>query len=263
MGPANSGLPAGPSSTTIVTAALAPWKQGERAVFGQLFEAPAVNDLVLMDRGYPALWLFALLQARGVHFCARLDFGLWRATELLARHDASELCYVAPLSKNAQALCAAQGVIVREIKLQVLRVRLPNGQDEYLVTSLLDAERYPRHLFADLYARRWAVEEAIILMQRVLLANLTQLFALASDRRIRHEDEQRQRRHRHQTNRAWVLSQVRHFLPRLLVRPTLALIRNLLQRLASAPEAVRPGRSYPRTKSRTQPKFSFVYRPVA
>ncbi|MFN3595538.1 MAG: transposase [Thiobacillaceae bacterium] len=125
----------------------------------------------------------------------------------------------------------------------------------YLATSL-DAERYPQHLFADLYARRFAVEEAFKFLKRrvllenftgrnelavrqdfharVLLANLTQLFALGSDRRIRDKDRERQRRLSHQTNRAWALSQIRHYLPRLRLRSTLALVREILHRLASA-----------------------------
>lgn len=269
----------------IVGAALASWRQGERALFGQLLGSLRADDLVLMDRGYPALWLFALLQSRGVQFCARLDYGLWAATTLLAQHGGSELCYVARLTERAQALCAAHGVGLTEIKLRVLRVRLPNGQYEYLVTSLLDAERYPQHLFADLYARRWAVEEALKFLKRrvlvenftgrnelavqqdfharVLLANLTQLFALASDRRIRKADHERGQHLAHQTNRAWALAQVRHFLPRWLLRPTLALVREILHRLASAPEAIRPARAYPRNKPRMQRGFSFAYKPVA
>lgn len=179
----------------------------------------------------------------------------------------------------------AHGVGLAEIMLRVLRGRLPYGQYEYRVTSLLDAERYPQHLFADLYARRWAVGEAFKFLERrvlvedfagrielavqqdfharVLLANLTQLFALALDRRIHHEDRQRRRRHPHQTNRAWASSQIRRFLPCFLLHPTLALVHEILRRLASAPEAIRPGRAYSRRKLRMQRGFSFAYKPVA
>lgn len=38
-----------------VGAALAPWRQGERALFGQLLDVLRPNDLVLMDRGDHAL----------------------------------------------------------------------------------------------------------------------------------------------------------------------------------------------------------------
>jgi hypothetical protein len=34
---------------------LSPWKEGERGLFAQHFEAFRANDLVLLDRGYPGL----------------------------------------------------------------------------------------------------------------------------------------------------------------------------------------------------------------
>lgn len=213
----------------IVGAALSPWKQGERSLLTQLLQDLRAGDLVLLDRGYPALWLFALLQAHGVHFCARLDTGLWGRTLDLLQHGTHELCYVACLSKRAKAVCAAFGVDLAVLRLRVVRVRLKSGEDEFLVTSLLDAERYPLHLFSDLYARRWAVEESFKQLKarltaenfsgktalsvrqdfhaRVLLANLVNLFALTSDRRIRAQDRHRQRRHAHQTNRHYALAQ--------------------------------------------------------
>lgn len=270
----------------VVSAALAPWKAGERALFAQHFDALRVGDLVLLDRGYPALWLFAVLQARGVHFCARLDPGLWRATVDLARHGTEELGYSASLNRRALALCEQLGVPVPpSLRLRVLRVRLDNGTDEYLVTSLLDCERYPRHLFRDLYARRWAVEEAFKQLKarltaenlsgkselavrqdfhaRVFLANLVNLFALESDRRIRKDDKARQRQHPHQTNRHYALAQLRHFLPRFLMNPTRRIVHEILQRFASEAEAIRPGRSFPRTPPRLHREFSIAYKPVA
>lgn len=33
------------------------------------------QDLILLDRGYPAYWLFRLIMGKGVHFCARLPIG--------------------------------------------------------------------------------------------------------------------------------------------------------------------------------------------
>jgi hypothetical protein len=268
-----------------VSAALAPWQQGERALFAQHLEAFRENDLVLFDRGYPALWLFALLQARGIHFCARLDAGLWGRTLDLIQHGTDELCYIAPLGKRARAVCAVAGVSLSALRLRVLRVRLESGEDEFLVTSLLDTQRYPHHLFRDLYARRWAVEEALKQLKvrltaenfsgktalavrqdfhaRVLLANLVNLFCIESDRRIRGQDQRRQRQHPHQTNRHYALAQLRHFLPRFLLAPTLGLVRALLGRLASEAESIRPERSYPRRTSRFRRGYPIAYKPVA
>lgn len=37
--------------------------------------------------------------------------------------------------------------------------RLPSGQEEFLVTSLMDCEAFPACELADLYHRRWRIEE--------------------------------------------------------------------------------------------------------
>lgn len=269
---------------TIVSAVLAPWKQGERALIAHHLQDFHANDLILFDRGYPALWMFALLQARGIHFCARLDTGLWGRTLDLLQHDTTELCYIAPLTKRARTVCATFGVTLPALRLRVLRVRLKTGEDEFLITSLLDAERYPHHLFRDLYARRWAIEESykqikarltvenfsgkseLAVQQdfhaRVLLANLVNLFALESDRRIRRKDHERQRQHPHQTNRHYALAQLRHFLPRFLLAPTLRLVRTILDRFASEAESIRPDRSFPRTKPPLRRGYPIAYKPV-
>lgn len=268
----------------VVSAALAPWKQGERALFAQQLDAFNDDDLLLFDRGYPALWLFALVRARGAHFCARLDEGQWsRAFDLLL-NQTRELCYVAPLSRRAQRVCAEFGVQCTSLRLRVLRVKLPNGEHEYLVTSLLDAQRYPHHLFADLYDRRWGVEEAFKQIKarltvenfsgksalaveqdfhaRVLLLNLTNLFVLEADRRIARDTAHRQ--HRYQANRHFALALLRKTLPRLVLASTgVRLIGALLQRMSSEAESIRPERSYPRDFKRARCRYPLAYKAVA
>ena len=44
------------------------------------------------------------------------------------------------------------------IKIRLLRVQLPKGQVEILMTSLLDNTKYPAILFKKLYFKRWGVE---------------------------------------------------------------------------------------------------------
>jgi hypothetical protein len=268
----------------VVSAALAPWKQGERALFAQQLDAMGAGDMMLFDRGYPALWLFALVRSRGAHSCARIDAGLWsRAFDLLV-NDTRELCYVAHLTERARRVCGEFGVECASLRLRIVRVRLATGEQEYLVTSLCDAERYPLHLFGDLYARRWAVEEgykqlkcrltaenfsgksALAVEQdfhaRVLLMNLTNLFVLEADRRI--DKRCAHREHRYQTNRHYALAQVRRWLPRLLLgRATVTLVAMILRRLSSEPEAVRPERSYPREPRPLQRGYPFAYKAVA
>lgn len=46
-----------------------------------------------------------------------------------------------------------------------IRVRLPSGQTEFLATSLLDSDAFPASGFADLYHRRWRIEECFKLLK--------------------------------------------------------------------------------------------------
>lgn len=268
----------------VVSAALAPWQQGERALFAQQLEVIGSDDLMLFDRGYPALWLFALIRARGAHFCARIDAGLWSRAFDLVLNNTQELCYEAVLSRRARTVCAEYGVECARLRLRIVRVRLSTGDYEYLVTSLCDAERYPLCLFSDLYARRWAVEEAFKQLKcrltaenfsgksvlaveqdfhaRVLLINLTNLFVLEADRRIARDTAHRE--HRYQANRHFALAQLRRYLPRLLLgRAGIKLITKILQRLSSESEAVRPDRICPRDAKPLRRGYPVAYKPVA
>ena len=44
------------------------------------------------------------------------------------------------------------------IKLRLVRIELPSGQIELLITSLLNSKEYSNKIFKELYFKRWAVE---------------------------------------------------------------------------------------------------------
>ena len=50
-----------------------PQKHRGTAQAANLFSALPFNALVLLDRGYPAFWLFKLIQTQQSHFCARVS----------------------------------------------------------------------------------------------------------------------------------------------------------------------------------------------
>ena len=54
--------------------------------------AARADDVLVLDRGYPAWWLFAALQARKLNFCARIDACGWPDVARLLRSSARELC---------------------------------------------------------------------------------------------------------------------------------------------------------------------------
>ena len=57
------------------------------------------------------------------------------------------------------AACQDHHLDTRPMKLRLIRVELDSGESEVLITSLINCEKYPSHLFAALYHDRWPVEE--------------------------------------------------------------------------------------------------------
>jgi len=50
-------------------AIISPKDIGERVLAAQHFDILKADDLVLLDRGYPAFWLFVLILSHQAHFC--------------------------------------------------------------------------------------------------------------------------------------------------------------------------------------------------
>ncbi len=57
----------------ILRATLYGTDTGERQMLFEHLELLGENDLLVLDRGYPASWLMAALQARGIRFYMRID----------------------------------------------------------------------------------------------------------------------------------------------------------------------------------------------
>lgn len=64
---------------------------------------------------------------------------------------------IAPKSTGERELAAKH--FTHPIRLRLVRVELDSGESEVLITSLIDTEKYPHQLFAELYHDRWPIEE--------------------------------------------------------------------------------------------------------
>ena len=70
-----------PLNKITVAAIAAPKLNGERELASELFLNLRPMDLVLLDRGYPAFWLFKMIVCTGGHFCARISDNLLSQVE--------------------------------------------------------------------------------------------------------------------------------------------------------------------------------------
>jgi hypothetical protein len=126
-----------------------------------LFEALAClgpDDVLVLDRGYPATWLVAYLTERRIRFCMRCDKNNgWTAMRSLICSGQAEV--VVTLKKpsrrdTADYLCTGTPPQVR-----LVRLLTPDGQIRVVATNLA-AQDFPAEVFVDLYHQRWRIEES-------------------------------------------------------------------------------------------------------
>ena len=175
----------------------------------------------------------------------------------------------------------------KPLKLRLIRVDLPTGETEVLITSLTDREKYPVEIFGDLYHRRWPVEEDYKVMKsRIQIENFsgktvhsvyqdfyakvfTKNFAAILIQSIsdRIKTITSGRIYSYKANVTNVLAMLRHHIVVLFNRmqdllcDNVSKIQNLIVRSLNE---IRPGRSEPRAfKKKSRRKYSTAYKPIS
>jgi hypothetical protein len=254
---------------------------GERQMLFEHLDQLCRDDLLVMDRGYPASWLMAALISRGLNFCMRIDATGSAAVKAFIRGQAPEAVVELPAPNAQDAL--DYGLACEPVKVRLIRIITPDGLIRVLATNLLDTQLWPAADFGALYHQRWRIEEAFRrlkhrlsleavsglswlthqqdLAAKILSDNLNAVLCHAAlNGREGHIDNDAPTIVTTPTGSSIKLNRTRAFahiaqcLPRWLtlnVSPTLAALSDLLHRLASNVIHFVPDRSRPR---RSQPK---------
>jgi len=273
------GLFATPSKLMLKTV-LGRFDSSERALLVSLLPHLASDDLLIMDRGFPAVWLFTLLQQRQCPFLARMDGNQWPAVERFLRSDLSETVITQPVSASARRQAQAVGMILtaKTLTLRLIKVVLSTGHIEVLATSLLDAHTYPIQAFAELYHARWRIEEAFKVLKhrlyleqftgelpesirqdvhaKIFTANLAE--ALAREAYGSLPDDKAAR---YYPNVTYILNSLKtRLFSWLIQRVPYNQVLELIELYARTLERKRPDRKAPRPKNRVSPKPRRQYR---
>jgi len=143
-----------------IDAVLTTRKEGEGALAIQHMAKMSTDDLVLFDRGYPSLKLFRTFIDNGINFCSRMAVGNWTVAKELVDSEDKERVVTWEVPKHLKKKFYSEGLDTSPIKLRLIKVRLKTGEDEVLITSLMDESLYPHSCFKKLYNLRWGVEES-------------------------------------------------------------------------------------------------------
>jgi hypothetical protein len=250
-------------------ARLAPVRQGEVDLALAQLERAGANDVLIWDRGFTGFVLMAQSLARGAHFIGRCSTGSYLEAQQLFKANRggqsrtvrllADRCHWAELEKRG---------LPRQLTVRFVSVRLPEGQLEVLVTSLLDAAVYPTAEFLEVYHYRWQHETYYQMLKgrldlenwsgqtveavrqdvqaAVLVSNLESLLSQPAQEELEAGNAQRQ--YPAQVNRAVSYHALKEKMLDLLWsdRPTEVVLLELHKWMQSNPVSVRPDRKVAR-----------------
>jgi Transposase DDE domain len=250
---------------------------GERQMLFERLDRLSHQDMLVLDRGYPGAWLVAALLHRGIPFCMRCDSSsTFAAITRFMRSGEDEAVVTLPPPNRRDAVDYACPRQISTVRL--IRQVTPAGRVRVLMTSLRDATQYPAAAFADLYHRRWRIEEAFKRLKhrlclehtsgltwlaacqdvgaRMVCDNLNALAVyLATDHLIPTDSPWR-------INRTQAFSHLRRLLPRILsgrMRASARLVADLFSEIVLNLQKFIPNRSRPRPV-RPKPHKSYAYK---
>jgi hypothetical protein len=131
----------------ILDARIEPMKVDERTLAGEHIRKLAGmesfgKELILFDRGYASMELIGQLVEAGIGFVMRVREKLDRGIDGLGRGDHEVI-----LEKVGRG----------PVRVRVIKFKLPGGERETLITSLMEKKHEARK-FKGLYFRRWPIE---------------------------------------------------------------------------------------------------------
>lgn len=270
-----------PDSELTLHASVHSADTSERAMLMQALDCLGPDDVLLLDRGYPAAWLVSLLCERRIRFCMRCDKEVtgWSAVKQFLRSGKpqADVTLNTPSAQDVQDWgCAPDAPEVR-----LVRNVSSNARVRVMATNL-DCVDFPWECFGELYHKRWRIEEAfkrlkhhmhleavsglsqqaviIDVAAKVLADNLASLLcrcALADD-----PEAPSQQPAKRQCNRGYGAAAMLHMLPGvlMLLGDALGAITQTLELLRRTTCRIIAGRSSPRPKSHVKPHARYAYK---
>ncbi len=83
------------------------------------FEYLTNQDLVLLDRGYPAFWLFKLILSHGAHFCSRISISKWKIIRKFIQSGKQEQIVIVKIPVSSINSCKKRCLDIRPMKGQL------------------------------------------------------------------------------------------------------------------------------------------------
>jgi len=148
--------------TSIITKCNASERDIAVTLIEQLEKRGFRNDLILFDRGYPSRDLLLYLESKPVKYLMRASSSTFKAV-----NEACEPDQTVEIAMNGKI-----------VKVRVLKFMLSSGEEEILITNLIDEELTIED-FKELYFKRWGIE-----VKYNILKNRLQIESFTGDNEI-------------------------------------------------------------------------------
>ena len=275
-----------------LAAELAPCATGERELFMKHYgQAQALlsshTPIFLMDRGYPSFELCKDLDKEGKLFVVRCKAGFCKEMAAFVARDIEEdWIEILPKPWVVQGV-ARQSKHRGSLKVRAVRIPLPSGEYEYLLTNT----HFTLEQLSELYNLRWGIETHYGFLKEhlqlenfsskttqgvrqdfhacILTGNLSQLVIKEAGLELEQARQNESRgkgkptkvgKHSYQINQNVALGILRNRIPELLLKPK-ELPQNLVRlktKIKRHKVAIVPNRSFERKKQkRSKRKFFF------
>jgi hypothetical protein len=240
----------------------------------------ASQDIIVTDRGYTGYPYLSAVAYMGLHFISRCSTGSFAAAQELFRMDRAGRSIItkimaAPDQREYLLDCGRK----LELTVRFISLRLPTGELEVLVTSLLDEKQYPTEEFMPVYNSRWNEETFFFLLKSrldlenfsghtaeavrqdfystVLLSNIESVLIEPAAATLK--EESRDLEYPKVVNHAVCFHAIKDRLVDLLYSqtPAIEIVAELQKLFRSAPVSQRKNRKVPRPKPSVHRSYHF------
>ena len=229
---------------------------------------------VVYDRGYASHTVPFLHQAAGSHCIIRLPTGFSNTVKAFVAGGKKDQAVTERLSYKSRRALKSLGFDVdatTTISYRLIRVPLPGGGTEVLLTTLTDRRRFPHSGFARIYAKRWGIETCFLVIKSFLeLANFSAytvnncwqdiyahfinyniqtVFFAAKEKEIKRISKRR--KYDYKPNRNITAGLLKRFLVKAMLGPkykTTQWLADFYRQILQTMEPVRPGKNKERKR---------------
>ena len=260
----------------ILDSVIAPNRSSEYDLALSHFTKLRPKDLIILDRGYGARWLFFMLIQKKVDFVIRLQriFGpdidsFWESESL------STVLNVDKPPDKTKTRLSKLGLPFHPFSIRLVKVKLKNGETEVLATSLIDEKTHPAEIFKDLYKKRWGVETNYNHLKNhieignftgystqsifqdynasILIANIQSLMILDAQQKI--DVTKDKRKYHYKVNRNLSTGYLKDKIVDILSSDNPDYYKEIVDLFQVEPIPIREGRTFPRQSKRYKRKW--------